>query len=321
MKADHALLPQGLQVRSWHFRNRVVMPPMVTLRDPVSADGIAWYRRHAEGGPAMVIIEATGVPRFERDLTAAALRPLVAAIHGAGALAGIQLFPVDFGTDRDVGVLTRSEIADIVAQFAVAARICREAGMDAVEPHGAHGYLLNRFFSPADNPRRDGYGRSLADRMRFGLEVVRAIRAAVGEDLMLFYRHTPVKDGSYGLDESLPFARELVAAGVDVLDISPSSFEAPGDRAAPFRELGVPVVAVGILDLPGRAEEALSEGRADLVAVGRGQIADPDWAAKAIRDDWSAITACTKCNRLCFGNLRRRVPIACSVWPGASAEA
>lgn len=310
-----SLLSQPLRLRTWQFRNRIVMPPMVSVRDIIGPDGLEWYRRHAEGGPGMVIIEATGVPRFERDLTAEALRPLAAAIHAAGALVGIQLFPVDFGTDLDVGMLMRSEIADIVRRFAKAARTCLEAGLDAVEPHGAHGYLLNRFFSPVDNPRRDAYGRTLPNRMRFGLEAVQAIRAEVGDRLMLFYRHTPVKDGSYGLEDSLAFAQELVAAGVDVLDISPSSIEAPGDRAAPFRRFGVPVVAVGNLDGPGRAEEALREGRADLVAVGRGQIADPDWAAKAQRGDWSGITVCTKCNRLCFGNLRKGLPIACKEWP------
>jgi len=314
MNESPSLLSQPLRLRTWQFRNRIVMPPMVSVRDLIGPDGLEWYRRHAQGGPGLVIIEATGIPRFDRDLRPDTLRPLVDAVHAAGALLGIQLFPVDFGTDLDVGMLTRGEIADIVRRFAQAARVCRDAGLDAVEPHGAHGYLLNRFFSPADNPRRDAYGRTLHNRMRFGLETVRAIRSEVGDALMLLYRHTPVKDGSYGIEDSLAFAQELVAAGVDVLDISPSSIDAPGDRAQPFRRFGVPVVAVGNLDGPGRAEEALREGRADLVAVGRGQIADPDWAAKAQRGDWTGITACTKCNRLCFGNLRKRLLIACTQW-------
>ena len=315
MPASSSLLFEPLRIRSWQLRNRIVMPPMVSLRDLVAQDGIEWYRRHAEGGLGLVIIEATGIPRFSRDLSAAALRPVVDAIHQAGALAAIQLFPLDFGTDLDVGTLSRGEIAEIVQQFRRAARICLEAGLDGVEPHGAHGYLLNRFFSPADNPRRDGYGKTLPNRMRFGLEVVRGIRAEVGEAVLLLYRHTPVKDGSYGLEDSLAFAAELVAAGVDVLDLSPSSIEAPGDHAAPFRRFAVPVIAVGKLDEPGRAVEALREGRADLVAVGRGQIADPDWARKMAAGDAGRITLCTKCNRLCFGNLRKRLPIACSEWP------
>jgi NADPH2 dehydrogenase len=315
MTLSPSLLFQPLRIRSWQLRNRVVMPPMVSVRDIAAQDGIEWYRRHAEGGPGLVIIEATGIPRFGRDLTAAALRPVVDAIHQAGALAAIQLFPLDFGTDIDVGSLSRGEIADIVQQYRRAARICLEAGLDGVEPHGAHGYLLNRFFSPAENLRRDGYGRTLPNRMRFGLEVVRGIRTEVGEAVLLLYRHTPVKDGSYGMEDSLAFAAELVAAGVDVLDISPSSIETPGDHAAPFRRGAVPVIAVGKLDEPGQAEEALREGRADLVAVGRGQIADPDWARKAQAGEWDRITRCTKCNRMCFGNLRKHLPIACAEWP------
>lgn len=318
MTAPSSLLSQPLRIRAWHLRNRVVMPPMVSVRDIAAPDGVDWYRRHAEGGPGLVIIEATGVPRFDRDLSAAALRPLVDAIHQAGALAAIQLFPLDFGTDREVGQLSRAEIAAIVQQYRHAARICRDAGMDGVEPHGAHGYLLNRFFSPAENPRQDDYGQTLAGRMRFGLEIVRGIRSEVGETVLLLYRHTPVKDGSYAIEDSLAFAADLVAAGVDILDLSPSSIAAPGDHAAPFRRLGVPVIAVGKLDEPGRAEEALREGRADLVAIGRGLIADPDWTRKAAAGEWDKITLCTKCNKLCFGNLRRHLPIACNEGSPAS---
>ncbi len=320
MAVPQSLLGEPLRVRTWQLRNRVVMPPMVTLRDIAGPESLAWYRRHAAGGPALVIVEATGVPRFERDLTADALRPLVKAIHEGGALAAIQLFPLDVGTDLAVGSVSVEEIARIVDRYRRAAAVCREAGFDGVEPHGAHGYLLNRFFSPLDNPRRDAYGRTLANRMRFGLEIVRAIRTEVGRNLLLLYRHTPVKEGSYGLEDSLAFARELVAGGVDILDISPSSEEAPGDRAAPFRAFGVPVIAVGRLDEPGRAEEALRSGRADLVAVGRGQIADPDWAARALRGEWDRIVRCTKCNRGCFGNLRNRLPIVCAQWPSPDAD-
>lgn len=321
MVSAPGLLFQPLRVRQWTLPNRIVMPPMVTVRDIAAADGVAWYGAHAQGGPGLVIVEATGVPRFERDLTAAALRPLVEAIHAAGALAAIQLFPLDFGTDREVGSLSVEDLAAIVARYRFAARVCLEAGMDGVEPHGAHGYLLNRFFSPADNPRTDAYGGTLENRMRFGLEIVRAIRAEVGQSLLLLYRHTPTKPGSYEVGDSLAFARELVRAGVDILDISPSSSSLPGDGAAPFRGLGVPVIAVGRLDEEERAEEALRAGRADLAAIGRALIADPAWPTKKASGLAHSIVACTRCNKLCFGNLRKHLPIACTQWPGASAEA
>jgi 2,4-dienoyl-CoA reductase (NADPH2) len=201
----------------------------------------------------------------------------------------------------------------MIARYATATRICRDAGFDGIEPHGAHGFLLNRFFSPAHNPRTDAYGGSLENRMRLALEIVRAVREAAGEDLLLLYRHTPVTEGSYGLDDSLVLARRLVDAGVDILDISPCG-ETPGELAKPFRAFGVPVIAVGNLDIPDRAAEVLRGERADLIAVGRALIADPDWPLKARAGRWEAITRCVRCNEKCFGNLRRNEPIACTRW-------
>ena len=290
------------------------MPPMVTVRDPVSAEGVRWYGEHAAGGPGLVIIEATGVPRFGEDITVATLRPLVDAIHDGGALAAIQLFPVRFGSEATVDSLSPAGIAGIVAQYRVAARVCADAGMDGVEPHGAHGYLLNRFFSPAENHRTDEYGGSLENRMRLGLELVRAIVAEAVPDVFVLYRHTPVQHRSYGLEDSLSFARQLVEAGVAVLDISPSSRRAPADRAALFMGLGAAVIAVGAMDEPGRADEALGQGRCDLVAVGRGLIADPEWPQKIRAGQWDRVVKCTKCNEMCFGNLKKGLPIACTQW-------
>ena len=307
---------ETLAIRQWSLKNRVVMPPMVTVRSIVGEDGIAWYSEHAEGGPGLVIIEATATPRFGQDLTVETLTPLVEAIHAKGALAAIQLFPVIISRDAelDLNELSLADIQTIVADYRRAARICRAAGMDGVQPHGAHGFLLNRFFSPAHNRRSDEYGGSLDNRMRLGLEIVRAIVDEVGSELMMLYRHTPVQADSYGLEESLAFARELVAAGVDVLDLSPSSKEAPGDLAAPFMQLGAKVITVGNLDKPERAEEALRESRADLVAIGRGLIADPNWANKLAENNADSITKCVRCDVMCFGNLRQRIPIACTQW-------
>lgn len=307
---------ETLTIRQWTLRNRVVMPPMVTVREIVGADGLEWYSQHAAGGPGLVIIEATAVPRFGQDLTVETLIPLVDAIHTKGALAAIQLFPVIISRDAelDLNEMSLADIQRIVTDCRRAARICQAAGMDGVEPHGAHGFLLNRFFSPAHNRRRDEYGGNLHNRMRLGLEIVRAMVDEVGSELMMLYRHTPVQADSYGLEDSLAFARELVSAGVDVLDLSPSSGEAPGDLAAPFMELGAKVITVGNLDKPERAEEVLHEGRADLVAIGRGLIADPDWANKLAAGKADTITKCVRCDVKCFGNLKQRIPIACTQW-------
>jgi 2,4-dienoyl-CoA reductase-like NADH-dependent reductase (Old Yellow Enzyme family) len=149
--------------------------------------------------------------------------------------------------------------------------------------------------------------------MRLALRIVEAVRPACKSGMLLLYRHTPVGEG-YGVEESLVLAEELVKAGVDILDISPASDEDPGDRAAPFKAMGVPVIAVNDLDVVERALEVLNEGRADLAAVGRGLIADPDWPTKVKEGRLDEIMKCSKCNERCFGNLRQGVPIACAEW-------
>lgn len=309
-----SLLFEPLAVRQWTIKNRIVMPPMRSFRELVGPDGIAWYEEHAAGGPGLVIIEATEVPRFDCDITAENLRPVVEAIHRYRTVAAIQLFPVAFGTNVLMKDLTEDEIQQIVHSYRRASRICMQAGMDGVEPHGAHGYLLNRFFSPSHNERTDSYGGSLENRMRLGIEIVRAIKDEVGNRMLLLYRHTPVEKGSYGVEDSLHFARELIAAGVDILDLSPSSNDKPGELAAPFMGLGAKIITVGSMDEPGRAEEVLAEGRADLIAVGRGLIADPKWPRKVTERDWDSIVKCKKCNKKCFGNLGKRIPISCAQW-------
>jgi 2,4-dienoyl-CoA reductase-like NADH-dependent reductase (Old Yellow Enzyme family) len=312
MAIDTSPLFQPLQIRQKTLRNRIVMPPMVGVRPIVSPEGIAWYGQHAQGGVALVIVEATGVDRFGDDLIVETLEPLVEAIHEGGALAAIQLFPVSFGRRMTPAELGRDEIEMMVRQYVTATRICREAGFDGVEPHGAHGFVLNQFFSPEQNQRTDEYGGEIENRMRLALRIVETIRPLCGE-MLLLYRHTPVGKG-YGIDESLILAERLVAAGVDVLDVSPSSIDAPGDRAVPFKPLGVPVIAVNELDVVERALEALNAGRADLVAVARGLIADPDWPTKVREGRFDEIVTCIRCDIKCFGNLRKRIPIECSQW-------
>jgi 2,4-dienoyl-CoA reductase-like NADH-dependent reductase (Old Yellow Enzyme family) len=308
-----APLFRPLQVNSKQLRNRIVMPPMVGLRGLTTPAGVEWYGRRAAGGVGLVIVEATPVGHLGSELTADTLRPLVEAIHAGGALAAIQLFPTERRVPMWPANLAAGELEEIVGRYQLAAAVCREAGFDGVEPHGAHGYLLNQFFSPVQNTRSDAYGGSIENRMRLALEIVEAVRPECGSDMLLLYRHTPTGHG-YGIEESLVLAQRLVESGVDILDTSPSSEERPGDRAEPFTDLGVPVIAVGELDRVERALEVLEEGRADLVAVGRGLIADPDWPIKVREGRLEEIVQCQRCNTKCYGNLRKDVPIKCAQW-------
>jgi len=307
------LIFSTLQIKGKTFRNRVVMPPMVVNRGIHTPEGWEWYARHARGGVALVIVEAADSICFGTEYTVENLRPLVEGIQREGALAAIQIFPGWRGQKVQPAQLSLDEIRKLVDSYRLAAEICMEAGFDGLEPHGAHGFLLNQFFSPEQNLRSDTYGGSIEGRMRLALEILETIQPIAAQaGTLLLYRHTPVRAG-YAIPESLALARELIQRGLDILDISPASQHAPGDRAAPFMQLGVPVIAVNELDRLERAEEVLREKRADLVAVGRGLIADPDWPLKVQQGRLADIVACTYCDD-CFACLDRDEPVVCSQW-------
>ncbi|MSP03166.1 MAG: NADH:flavin oxidoreductase/NADH oxidase [Acetobacteraceae bacterium] len=198
--------------------------------------------------------------------------------------------------------LTSAEIREIVQAFADAAMRADAAGFDIAEIHGAHGYLLASFLSPISNTRNDQYGGDRAGRMRFPLEVTRAVRAVWPRNKPLFFRVSAL-DGADGwnLDDTVAFALELKALGVDVVDCSSGGLTGtataapiprhPGFQvpfAAAVKQAGVPSMAVGlILDGP-QAEQILRDGHADLIAIGRQALYDPFWplhAAEALGCD------------------------------------
>lgn len=313
MASEYDILFEPLTVKHLTLRNRIVCPPMVTNRGITTNDGVEWYRRIANGGVGLVIVEATQTARIGEDIKVDGLKRLVEAVKNEGAAIAIQLFMSPVDGRNNPNDMTASDIALSIDRFKRAAAICREAGFDGVEPHGAHGFLLNQFFSPKSNRRTDEFGGSLENRMRIALEIVRAIRSEVGDEMILLYRHTPKERDGYTIDDSLIFCRRLVEATVDVLDISPASESRPGDLAEPFkRTLNVPVIAVGMMGIHERAVETLREGRADLIAIGRGLIADPQWVRKTMEGRLSEIIACRYCNEGCFGNLRAGKPVECA---------
>ncbi len=317
MPLDVTPLFRPLTVKGKEFRNRIVMPPMVVIRGIITPEGIEWYGSHARGGVSLVIVEATPVNRFGTELTVETLKPLVDTIHDGGALAAIQLFPVNIEFPRKERVtpnmVDRDEIEAIIARYRTAAEICARAGFDGIQPHGTHNYLINQFFSPVQNRRTDEFGGPIENRMRMALRVVEAVRPACDPDMLLLYRHMPVGEG-YGIEESLILAEALVDAGVDILDLSPSSVDRPGDRAAPFKRFGVPVIATNQLDIVERALEVINEDRADFAAVGRGLIADPYWTLKVEEGRFDDIVECTKCDEKCHGHLKLGIPIGCTEW-------
>ena len=312
--AEYQEIFSTLQIKGLKLRNRVVVPPMVQVRPITSPEGIAWYRRLSEGGAGLVVVEATSIQLFGKELTAAGLRPLVEAINDEGAAAAIQLFPIPFGEEAEPGHLGLEQIKAIVRQYGQAAGVCQEAGFNGVEPHGAHGFILNQFFMPDKNHRGDQYGGSLENRARLAVEVVGQIRQTTGNNLLILYRHTPVGQ-EYGIDESLGFAQWLIDAGVDILDISPARDDRVADLAQPFTgQLETPVIAVGGMEDPGQAARALREGRCDLIAVGRQLIADAQWPQKVQEGRLTEIRGCRKFDDGCHEDLDRGRPVRCVQW-------
>ncbi|RVT97048.1 NADH:flavin oxidoreductase/NADH oxidase [Rhodovarius crocodyli] len=189
-------------------------------------------------------------------------------------------------------------LARLREAFAEAARRADAAGFDIVEVHGAHGYLLHSFLSPLTNHRNDGYGGTAEGRMRFPLEVAQAVRAAFPAHKPVFYRLSVVDgaDGGRPEEESVAFAAALKAAGIDVLDCSSGGITGSSTAArvrrsygfqVPFaerirRETGMATMAVGLIVDAHQAEAVLAEGKADLVAIGREALENPNWPLHAL---------------------------------------
>ena len=207
--------------------------------------------------------------------------------------------PLPFDANHPVPAeLTVEGIREIVGQFADAARRALAAGFEIVEVHGAHGYLIGEFLSPHSNRRTDAYGGSYENRTRLALEVVDAVRAVWPDDKPLFFRISAtdwLEENGWTADDTVRFAAELTAHGVDLLDVS-SGGNASGVRIpvgpgyqVPFaarvkNETSMPVAAVGLITEVEQAEKILANGEADAVLLGRELLRNPSWARHAARE-------------------------------------
>ncbi|MEO5693346.1 MAG: NADH:flavin oxidoreductase/NADH oxidase [Usitatibacter sp.] len=206
---------------------------------------------------------------------------------------------VAFGDYAVPRAMTGKDIETTIADFVAGARHALAAGFDVVEVHGAHGYLLHSFCSPLSNVRTDKWGGSLENRMRFPLEVSRAVRGAWPADKPVFYRISASDwaEGGWDLAQSIELCKQLKALGIDLIDCSSGGNIAtqkialgPGYQV-PFsdairREAGIPTAAVGLISEPVQAEEIISLGRADAICLARALLRDPYWprhAAKALK--------------------------------------
>jgi 2,4-dienoyl-CoA reductase-like NADH-dependent reductase (Old Yellow Enzyme family) len=190
--------------------------------------------------------------------------------------------------------LSKQHIKDLIQNFSLSARRARDLGLDVIEVHAAHGYLLHEFLSPLSNARSDEYGGSLENRMRFVLEAFEAVRAAAGPNIAVGARlsATDWVEGGWDVEQSITLSKRLQAMGADFLDISSGGVSphqkisiGPGYQV-PFAEkikaeISIPVMTVGLITEPKQAEDILQHGKADMVALARGMIAEPRWPWRA----------------------------------------
>jgi 2,4-dienoyl-CoA reductase-like NADH-dependent reductase (Old Yellow Enzyme family)/thioredoxin reductase len=280
------------------------------------------------------------------------LRRLVEALRPYDVTVGVQLMhpgrqvvegpvvapsPVPLNSHAPVPhELTTAEIATIVGDYAAAARLAIDAGFAFVEVHGAHGYLPSNFLSPRDNRRDDAYGGDLAGRARFTLEVARAILDAGGGRLPLVWRLNGDDGvpGGFGLEEAVAVAAMLEAEGVAALSVSAGTWHTLHITLAPMsmrrghmlsmasaikRAVSVPVIAVGRLDDPQLAARAIADEHADLVCLGRGLIAEPDWPALVRAGRAAELRPCIACNA-CVDLVGRGERARCAVNPEVGRE-
>jgi 2,4-dienoyl-CoA reductase-like NADH-dependent reductase (Old Yellow Enzyme family) len=221
--------------------------------------------------------------------------------------------------------MTEEDIETIIADFAAAARRGVEAGFDAIQLHGAHGYLMSQFISPLTNFRTDRWGGSPENRRRFHLEVVSRIRQAIGAHfpLLIKFGVQDDREGGLLLSEGIETARLMVACGIQAIEVSAgigSSAQATkeGEPERPYfrqrataikQAVTVPVIVVGGIRSLAMAQSMVDSGDADLISMCRPFIRQPDLIARWQRGEATA-AACISCNK-CFPIVRRGEPLEC----------
>lgn len=334
------------------LKNRIVMPPMVvSMADTegcVTDKQLEHYRKRAEGGAGLIIVEATSVSE-ERMLfrngglgiwaryQVSGLKRLVATIKSAGACSAIQL--ADSLVDNGLSVvdIDASYVRKIIRDFTEAALRAQEAGFDAVEIHGAHRYTVADFLSARTNRRNDEYGGDTRGRTRLAAEIVGDIKYRLGSEFPVMFRFSADEFQNHGntLKDGIEIAGIMEKSGVDILHVTAGGRAEEGlssysrARAIPDhrfldganlhvaeavkRAVSKPVIAVGKIHLPEMVEEILGRDIADLVAIGRQLLADPFFPLKMKEGRWSDINHCTYCN-LCLEDIYKKVPAKCHVY-------
>lgn len=363
------LLLKPIWIGTLELRNRIVMPAMHLGYSPfgrVSDQVVAFYRERSQGGAAMIVAggciinEEAGGPMFlslKSDEDIEPMSRLAEAIKGGGAAACVQLYhagryvhslfmdgkpslapsPLRSRLTNEVPKeMTIEDIERSVASFASAALRAKNAGFDAVEILGSAGYLISQFLSPVTNHRSDEYGGSAENRMRFGIEVLDAIRKAVGPDMVVGARlaGNEFMPGGGGLELSRDFAVAFDQRGIDYISVTGGWHETRVPQIlgevpkGAFRYLSreirravtIPVFLANRLGDPVVAERVLREELADVICMGRPLIVDPKLPEKLSQGRPDRIVKCVACNQGCFDEVMRLRRVRCMANPRVSRE-
>lgn len=357
------------KIGTLQLRNRIVMSAMHLGYCPegeVTERLIEFYRARARGGAGLIVVGGCAIDRvgtnysmvqIDADSLVPGLRRLTEAVHAEGGKIVPQLYHngryANFAvtgkqsvapsavpthhSDQVPAELTPEQIAEVKEAFASAARRAQEAGFDGLEISASAGFLISQFLSPLTNKRTDRYGGDIEGRMRFGLEVVEAIRAAVGADFPLIVRISgnDFMPGGHTNTEARIFGRALERAGADAISVTGGWHETsvpqvsmnvpPGAYvylAKGIKEVvSIPVIACNRINTPGLAEEILMACQADFIGMGRSLLTDPEFPNKAKDGEYESIRYCLGCNQGCLDHVFQRKPISCLANAGAGLEA
>ncbi|HEU5436384.1 MAG TPA: NADPH-dependent 2,4-dienoyl-CoA reductase [Telluria sp.] len=359
----HLLAPLDLGFTT--LRNRVIMGSMHTgLEDRFYHYGklAAFYRERARGGVGLIVtggispnregwlLPFGGTMNFAGDVFNH--RKVTRAVHAEGGKIvmqilhagryGYQPLVVSASTKKSPispfkpRALSERGIARTIAAYARCAHLAQAAGYDGVEVMGSEGYLLNQFLCARTNTRTDGWGGSIERRMRLAVDIVKAIRARVGPDFIIMYRHSllDLVEGGNTWDEVVAVARALEQAGVTILNSGYGWHEAriptivtsvPRAAFASVagklrREVSIPVVASNRINMPAEANALVAGGECDLVSMARPFLADADFVAKAAAGRADEINTCIGCNQACLDHTFANKRASCLVNPRACHE-
>lgn len=361
------------KIGSLTIPNRIAMTAAaasLSLPDgTMTEEMLAYYEARAKGGVGLLLTEMVSVDEargvlFPRELNAArddaipSFRQLADRLHPYGTKVFAQLFHPGANADPrlnqapllsasegrgknrgQAAEASREEIAALVRQFGQAARRIKESGLDGVEVHAAHHYLIHSFLSPVTNHRRDEYGGSLENRARILKEIIDAIRAACGRDFPLMVRvslEEYIGPKGYHADTGLKICQLLEQWGVDAINVTASGTDSKLSQSvepmyypqgwrkhlakAVKKTVSLPVLSVALIREPAFAARLVEEGVVDFAASARAHLADPQWAEKARQGRDADILPCISC-MACFAKFDQEGHITCAVNPETGYEA